>query len=277
MSLKLTVLDPEGRIWTIVAGGGASVVYADAIAVHGFAHELANYGGYSGAPTKSQTYEYAKTISGFFNLLDYPLFFLIVCSRLDHAGDSTTGWQDPYHWRGTPNFTNVVSTFKGIIRALKEMKAPLITHKVRIFVRRSGPNYREGLKAMRLLGESLSVSIAVFGSDTQITAVLPFALGISTDKHQLKNFVSASDMSSIPATPNVATATTTSIAAGVDAGAGVGTIHPDSKRTQAEDHIVRFDTIKGGGHVRLPYCPFDASRRSFVQSLHMRNPRYAQF
>ena len=161
MSLKLTVLDPEGRIWTIVAGGGASVVYADAIAVHGFAHELANYGGYSGAPTKSQTYEYAKTISGFFNLLDYPLFFLIVCSRLDHAGDSTTGWQDPYHWRGTPNFTNVVSTFKGIIRALKEMKAPLITHKVRIFVRRSGPNYREGLKAMRLLGESLSVSIAV--------------------------------------------------------------------------------------------------------------------
>jgi hypothetical protein len=63
--------------------------------------------------------------------------------------------------------------------------------------------------------------------------------------------MSASDMSSIPATPNVATATTTSIAAGVDAGASVGTIHPDSKRTQAEDRIVRFD----------------ASTRSFVHSL----------
>ena len=61
-SLKLTVLNPEGRIWTMVAGGGASVVYSDAIAAHGFAHELANYGEYSGAPTEGQTYEYAKTI-----------------------------------------------------------------------------------------------------------------------------------------------------------------------------------------------------------------------
>lgn len=61
-SLKLTVLNAEGRIWTMVAGGGASVVYSDAIAAHGFAHELANYGEYSGAPTQNQTYEYAKTI-----------------------------------------------------------------------------------------------------------------------------------------------------------------------------------------------------------------------
>ena len=61
-SLKLTVLRPEGRVWTMVAGGGASVVYSDAIAAHGFADELANYGEYSGAPTQGQTYEYAKTI-----------------------------------------------------------------------------------------------------------------------------------------------------------------------------------------------------------------------
>lgn len=61
-SLKLTVLNAEGRVWTMVAGGGASVVYSDAIAAHGYAHELANYGEYSGAPTENQTYEYAKTI-----------------------------------------------------------------------------------------------------------------------------------------------------------------------------------------------------------------------
>merc|ERR1712000_544611 len=53
-SLKLTVLNPNGRVWTLVAGGGASVVYADAIASAGFADELANYGEYSGAPTESQ-------------------------------------------------------------------------------------------------------------------------------------------------------------------------------------------------------------------------------
>lgn len=43
-SLKLTVLNPNGRIWTLVAGGGASVVYADAIASAGYADDLANYG-----------------------------------------------------------------------------------------------------------------------------------------------------------------------------------------------------------------------------------------
>lgn len=61
-SLKLTILNSEGRIWTLVAGGGASVVYADAIASAGFSSELANYGEYSGAPTETQTFHYARTV-----------------------------------------------------------------------------------------------------------------------------------------------------------------------------------------------------------------------
>lgn len=61
-SLKLTILNSQGRIWTLVAGGGASVVYADAIASAGFASELANYGEYSGAPTETQTFHYARTV-----------------------------------------------------------------------------------------------------------------------------------------------------------------------------------------------------------------------
>ena len=61
-SLKLTILNSQGRIWTLVAGGGASVVYADAIASAGFLSELANYGEYSGAPTETQTYHYARTV-----------------------------------------------------------------------------------------------------------------------------------------------------------------------------------------------------------------------
>ena len=61
-SLKLTVLNAQGRVWTLVAGGGASVVYADAIASAGFANELANYGEYSGAPTETQTFHYARTV-----------------------------------------------------------------------------------------------------------------------------------------------------------------------------------------------------------------------
>ena len=40
-SLKLSILNPRGRIWTMVAGGGASVIYADTVADLGLAHVLA--------------------------------------------------------------------------------------------------------------------------------------------------------------------------------------------------------------------------------------------
>ncbi|KAL7055292.1 hypothetical protein AAHC03_024375 [Spirometra sp. Aus1] len=63
-SMKLTLLNPDARIWTVSAGGGASVIFADTIcqlAPNGAA-DLANYGEYSGAPSESQTYEYARTI-----------------------------------------------------------------------------------------------------------------------------------------------------------------------------------------------------------------------
>lgn len=60
--MQLTILNKKGRIWTMVAGGGASVIYSDTICDMGGAEELANYGEYSGAPSEQQTYEYAKTI-----------------------------------------------------------------------------------------------------------------------------------------------------------------------------------------------------------------------
>ena len=45
---------------------------------------------------------------------------------------------------------------KGIVRALKEHQAKLQEHKVSIFVRRGGPNYQEGLRVMREVGELIS-------------------------------------------------------------------------------------------------------------------------
>jgi succinyl-CoA synthetase beta subunit len=47
-SLKLTILNERGRVWTMIAGGGASVIYADTICDLGAAADLANYGEYSG-------------------------------------------------------------------------------------------------------------------------------------------------------------------------------------------------------------------------------------
>ncbi|KAG2029944.1 hypothetical protein BDR03DRAFT_1017728 [Suillus americanus] len=52
--------------------------------------------------------------------------------------------------------------------ALASYKTQLIAHKAKIYVRRGGPNWQKCFQATRLLGESLSVLIRVFGPDTHI-------------------------------------------------------------------------------------------------------------
>lgn len=158
-SLKLTVLNPNGRIWTLVAGGGASVVYADAIASAGFADELANYGEYSGAPTESQTYHYARTV------LD-----LMLRAPMSPKGKVL------FIGGGIANFTNVASTFKGVIKALREYAVTLNEHNVQIWVRRAGPNYQEGLKNMKAATQELGLNAKIFGPEMHVSGIVPLAL-----------------------------------------------------------------------------------------------------
>ena len=77
---------------------------------------------------------------------------------------------------GIANFTDVANTFKGIIRALKEYRQKLIDNKVKIYVRRGGPNYKEGLRQMKELGQSLGVPIEVYGPETHMTKIVALAL-----------------------------------------------------------------------------------------------------
>lgn len=159
-SLKLTILNRQGNIWTMVAGGGASVIYSDTVCELGGASQLANYGEYSGAPSEQQTYEYAKTILS-----------LMVSSQKHPDGKILL------IGGGIANFTNVAATFKGIIKALREYQAQLIDHSVRIYIRRAGPNYQEGLRLMREVGSTLGVPVHVFGPETHMTAIVAMALG----------------------------------------------------------------------------------------------------
>jgi ATP-citrate lyase beta-subunit len=159
-SLKLTILNPEGRIWTLVAGGGASVVYADTVADLGFVNELANYGEYSGNPSRTETREYVKTV---FDLM--------------------TRKKDP---QGRPkiliiggaiaNFTDVAKTFDGIIDAMKEYADKLREVGVKIYVRRGGPNYKIGLEKIKHAAEELGLPIEVYGPETHMTAIVRKAL-----------------------------------------------------------------------------------------------------
>lgn len=158
-SLKLTILNASGRIWTMVAGGGASVVYSDTICALGGSSELANYGEYSGAPSEQQTYDYAKTI-------------LSMMTREKHSDGKVL-----IIGGGIANFTNIAATFKGIVRSLEEYQVAIKEHSIKIFVRRAGPNYQEGLRVMREVGQNLGIPLFVFGPETHMTAIVGMALG----------------------------------------------------------------------------------------------------
>ncbi len=164
-SLKLTVLNPKGRIWTMVAGGGASVVYADTIAdfaeaTGGSIADLANYGEYSGGPTTSETRFYAETV------LD-----LMTRYKDDKGRDKIL-----IIGGAIANFTDVAKTFTGIIQAFEKYADKMKEHNTRIYVRRGGPNYEKGLKDIKEAADRLGLNIEVYGPETHITDIVRMAL-----------------------------------------------------------------------------------------------------
>jgi len=164
-SLKLTVLNPMGRIWTMVAGGGASVVYADTIADFaeangGSVSDLANYGEYSGGPTTGETKFYADTVI-----------------------DLMTRHKDPKGREkiliiggAIANFTDVAKTFTGIIQSFEDNADKMKAHNTKIYVRRGGPNYEKGLKDIKEAADRLGLYIEVYGPETHVTDIVRMAL-----------------------------------------------------------------------------------------------------
>jgi len=158
-SLKLTILNPKGNIWTLVAGGGASVVYADTIADLAGVSELANYGEYSGGPSTEETRFYTETV-----------FDLMTREKNPNGKILIIGG-------AIANFTDVAKTFEGIVLAMKEYKNLLKKNKVKIYVRRGGPNYQEGLKNIKKAAEDLGLYIEVYGPETHVTEIVRLAVG----------------------------------------------------------------------------------------------------
>ncbi|DAB29605.1 MAG TPA: ATPase [Sulfurimonas sp. UBA12504] len=159
-SLKLTILKPEARIWTMVAGGGASVVYADTIADLAGIDDLANYGEYSGGPTTSETKFYADTLIDLMTRVpdkdDRPKILII--------GGAIA------------NFTDVAKTFTGIIQSFETYADKMKEHKVKTYVRRGGPNYEKGLKDIKEAADRLGLYIEVYGPETHVTDIVRMAL-----------------------------------------------------------------------------------------------------
>lgn len=60
---------------------------------------------------------------------------------------------------------------------MQEYNQKIIEYNISIYVRRAGPNYQEGLRVMKEVGQSLNIPIYVFGPETHMTAIVGMALG----------------------------------------------------------------------------------------------------
>ncbi|PIT88852.1 MAG: hypothetical protein COU27_03150 [Candidatus Levybacteria bacterium CG10_big_fil_rev_8_21_14_0_10_36_7] len=156
-SLSLTILNPNGSIFMLLSGGGASIVLADEAYNQGKGEEVANYGEYSGNPSSEETYLYTKNILSLLLKSTAPKKALIVGG-------------------GVANFTDIRHTFKGVIQALDEFSGKLKKQNIKVFVRRGGPHQKEGLAMMRTFLQKESLFGSVHGPDVVLTAPVKEAL-----------------------------------------------------------------------------------------------------
>ena len=154
-SLKLTVLNPEGRIWCLLAGGGASLITIDTFSDLGLGPLVGNYGEYSGGPNAEQTYLYAKSV-------------------LDLATRNPDGETRALVIVGAvANFSDCAKAARGIVHALREFEDKLKACNYRVFFRRGGPNYLKALDMMREWSQESGVPTVVYGPDKSMTRVVP--------------------------------------------------------------------------------------------------------
>jgi len=156
-AFTLRVLNPDAGLWLLLSGGGASITIADEAQNHGHGKDIGDYGEYSGGPSTEETYLYTKEVLSLMIKSKAPKKALVI------AG-------------GVANFTDVKKTFKGVVQALSEVVEDLRKANIKVFVRRGGPNEKEGLAAMEDFLKTNGLYGSVAGSSIVLTDAISNAM-----------------------------------------------------------------------------------------------------
>ncbi|HSW85603.1 MAG TPA: ATP citrate lyase citrate-binding domain-containing protein [Candidatus Saccharimonadales bacterium] len=156
-AFNLSLLNPNGSIFLLLSGGGASIVAADEVYNQGFGKQLANYGEYSGNPNSEETYVYTKAVLSLLVKSSAPRKVLFIGGAV-------------------ANFTDIAQTFTGVMKAIEEVVELLKSQKVKIYVRRGGPNQETGLAKMEALLAHHNLLGAVHNPETPLTEAVDEAL-----------------------------------------------------------------------------------------------------
>lgn len=152
-SFSFQIINPDGSIFVLLSGGGASVTVCDEIYSAGHGNALANYGEYSGNPTTEETYIYTSAV-------------------LQALLRSKARKKTLFIGGAVANFTDIAKTFAGITKAIDEYGKRLQDQGVRVVVRRGGPNQEMGLRNMREVLDKYGLTADVYDQSTSIdTAV----------------------------------------------------------------------------------------------------------
>ncbi len=156
-SFTLEVMNPDGAVFLLLSGGGASIVVADEVYNRGYGAVLANYGEYSGNPNQQETYLYARAVLSLLLRSTAPQKVLFIGGAV-------------------ANFTDISSTFGGIIQALNEVAGELRRQAVKVYVRRGGPRQEAGLAMIGKVLDEHGLLGAVHDPSTPLTTAVDEAL-----------------------------------------------------------------------------------------------------
>lgn len=147
-SFTLNVFDPHAAIFTLLSGGGASLVTLDALIDAGLQSHIANYSEYSGAPSRAETKAYTDALVSLILQSNAPRKVLVI------AG-------------GVANFTDIGTTFEGIIDSLTDNIVDLRNHSIALCVRRGGPRHAYGLQLITDFADRYTIPAII--SNPQMT------------------------------------------------------------------------------------------------------------
>ncbi len=151
-SLKLTIINPTGRIRLILGGGGASVITMDTLANKWLLDEVANYGELSGNPDEDSNRAYVKTI------LDLML-----------ANTAKKQYLCLVWW--IANFTRIDALCKPFADLIDEYADKLRKKNIHILARRGGINDIKGLAMIAKVCEKNKIPYVIQDADHYLTEI----------------------------------------------------------------------------------------------------------
>ncbi len=151
-SLKLTIINPQGRIRLILWGGGASVITMDSLANKWLMSEIANYGELSGNPDTDSNQAYVRTIIE--SMLKNPADKQYLC---------LVGW--------IANFTNIAALCKPFAALIHEYADQFRAKNITILARRGGINDTQWLAMIRKACETHAIPYTIHDADHYLTEI----------------------------------------------------------------------------------------------------------